>query len=215
MGCAILPHLKNLVEIIEHGLKDEQPKVRTITSLALAALAEASTPYGIEAFDSVLIPLWEGISMHRAKSLAAFLKAIGFIIPLMDSVHALEYTKEVMPILIREFINPEEEMKKIVLKVVKQCVGCIGVDANYVREAVLDEFFRCFWVRRMAGDKRNYKQLVDTTIEIATKVGGAEILERIIPGLKDQNEPYRKMVMETVEKIVASLGVADVNNRLE
>jgi len=23
MGCAILPHLKSLVEIIEHGLKDE------------------------------------------------------------------------------------------------------------------------------------------------------------------------------------------------
>jgi len=23
MGCAVLPHLKSLVEIIEHGLKDE------------------------------------------------------------------------------------------------------------------------------------------------------------------------------------------------
>lgn len=119
MGCAILPHLRGLVEIIEHGLKDEQTKVRTITSLALAALAEASTPYGIEAFDTVLIPLWDGIQMHRGKSLAAFLKAIGYIIPLMDAEHALEYTKEVMPILIREFQTNEEEMKKIVLKVVK------------------------------------------------------------------------------------------------
>lgn len=60
LGCAILPHLRSLVEIVEHGLKDEQPKVRTITALALAALAEAATPYGIEAFDSVLSPLWEG-----------------------------------------------------------------------------------------------------------------------------------------------------------
>jgi splicing factor 3B subunit 1 len=41
--------------------------------------------------------------MHRSKGLAAFLKAIGFIIPLMDTEHAGEYTKEVMPILIREF----------------------------------------------------------------------------------------------------------------
>jgi splicing factor 3B subunit 1 len=24
MGCSVLPHLKNLVSIIEHGLKDEQ-----------------------------------------------------------------------------------------------------------------------------------------------------------------------------------------------
>ena len=61
MGCAILPHLRNLVEIIEHGLVDEQQKVRTITALAIAALAEAATPYGIESFDSVLKPLWKGI----------------------------------------------------------------------------------------------------------------------------------------------------------
>lgn len=67
MGCAILPHLKALVEIIEHGLVDEQQKVRTITALAIAALAEAATPYGIESFDSVLKPLWKGIRTHRGK----------------------------------------------------------------------------------------------------------------------------------------------------
>ena len=33
MGCGILPHLKNMVEIIENGLEDEQQKVRTITAL--------------------------------------------------------------------------------------------------------------------------------------------------------------------------------------
>jgi splicing factor 3B subunit 1 len=49
--------------------------------------------------------------------LAAFLKAIGYLIPLMDAEYASYYTKEVMLILIREFISPDEEMKKIVLKV--------------------------------------------------------------------------------------------------
>lgn len=58
--------------------------------------------------------------------LASFLKAIGFIIPLMDSMYANYYTKEVMVVLIREFQTPDEEMKKIVLKVVKQCVGTEG-----------------------------------------------------------------------------------------
>ena len=67
MGCAILPHLKSLVEIIEHGLVDEQQKVRTITALAMAALAEAATPYGIDSFDSVLKPLWKGIRTQRGK----------------------------------------------------------------------------------------------------------------------------------------------------
>ena len=30
MGCAILPHLRSLVEIIEHGLDDDQQKVRIL-----------------------------------------------------------------------------------------------------------------------------------------------------------------------------------------
>jgi len=60
--------------VLDAGLVDEQQKVRTITALALAALAEAATPYGIESFDSVLKPLWKGIRMHRGKGLAAFLK---------------------------------------------------------------------------------------------------------------------------------------------
>lgn len=215
MGCAILPHLRNLVEIIEHGLVDEQQKVRTITALAIAALAEAATPYGIESFDSVLKPLWKGIRMHRGKGLAAFLKAIGYLIPLMDAEYARYYTQEVMLILIREFQSPDEEMKKIVLKVVKQCCGTDGVEAQYIREEILPEFFRNFWNQRMALDRRNYRQLVDTTVELANKVGAAEIVVRVVDDLKDENEQYRKMVMETIEQILTNMGATDIDNRLE
>jgi splicing factor 3B subunit 1 len=84
-----------LVDCIAHGLSDEQQKVRTMTALGLAALVEAAAPYGIESFDNVLIPLWLGIRLHRGKGLAALLKAIGFIIPLMDPEYASYYTKEV------------------------------------------------------------------------------------------------------------------------
>ncbi|ELR17574.1 splicing factor 3b subunit 1, putative [Acanthamoeba castellanii str. Neff] len=215
MGCAILPHLKSLVDIIKHGLEDEQQKVRTITALSIAALAEAATPYGIESFDVVLKPLWYGIRKHRGKGLAAFLKAIGFIIPLMDAEYANYYTKEVMIILIREFSSPDEEMKKIVLKVVKQCVATEGVTAQYVRDEILPEFFKCFWIRRMALDRRNYRQLVDTTVELANKVGASEIVGRIVDDLKDESEPYRKMVMETVDKVVQNMGSSDIDSRLE
>lgn len=215
IGCAVLPHLRSLVEIIEHGLNDENQKVRTITALSLAALAEAAAPYGIESFDSVLKPLWKGIRQHRGKVLAAFLKAIGFIIPLMEALYASYYTKEVMLILIREFQSPDEEMKKIVLKVVKQCVSTEGVEAEYIRTDILPEFFRNFWVRRMALDRRNYKQLVETTVEIANKVGVADIVGRIVEDLKDESEPYRRMVMETIEKVVTNLGSSDIDARLE
>lgn len=214
MGCAILPHLKHLVEIIEHGLIDEQ-KVRTITALALAALAEAAHPYGIESFDSVLRPLWKGIRQHRGKGLAAFLKSIGFIIPLMDAHYANYYTREVMVILIREFQSPDEEMKKIVLKVVKQCVSTEGVDPAYVKERILPEFFRHFWVRRMALDRRNYRQLVETTVELANNVGASDIIARIVDDLKDESEPYRRMVMEAIQKIITNLGASDIAPDLE
>ena len=124
LGCAVLPHLKALVDIIKGGLTDENQKVKTITALALAALAEAATPYGIESFDDVLEPLWRGIRSLRGKVLAAFLKAIGFVIPLMDAEHAFYYTGAMMVVLKREFATPDEEMKKIVLKVRLVCFSC-------------------------------------------------------------------------------------------
>ena len=39
------------------------------------------------------------------------------------------------------------------------------------------------------------------TQELAKKVGASEIIVRIVEDLKDESEPYRKMVMETVEKV--------------
>ena len=130
MGCAVLPHLRHLVECIKDGLNDEQVKVRTITALALAALAEASFPYGIESFDCVLGSLWSSVKTLRGKSLAAFLKAVGFIIPLMDETRASQYIDDVMYILIRECSSPDEEMRKVVIKVVKQCVQTDGISVE-------------------------------------------------------------------------------------
>lgn len=215
MGCAVLPHLRNLVDAIAHGLTDEQQKVRTMTALGIAALAEAAAPYGIESFDNVLKPLWLGIRLHRGKGLAAFLKAIGFIIPLMDPEYASYYTKEVTVILIREFQTSDEEMKKIVLKVVKQCAATEGVTPQYIKQDILPDFFKAFWVRRMALDRRNYKQVVETTVELAQKAGVSEVVGRIVNDLKDEAEPYRKMVMETITRVISSLGASDIDERLE
>ena len=113
MGCAVLPYLKPLVDIIEDGLTDDQQKVRTMTALALAALAESSAPYGIEAFQSVIIPLRDGITMYKGRALAAFFKAIGFIITLMDAKNAVYHTKIATKVLTREVESQEEETKKI------------------------------------------------------------------------------------------------------
>ena len=64
----------------------------------------------------------------------------------MDAMYANYYTREVMVILIREFASADEEMKKITLKVVKQCVATDGVEPDYIRQEVsvdLAESCRC------------------------------------------------------------------------
>ncbi|KAI5996458.1 hypothetical protein F5J12DRAFT_958034 [Pisolithus orientalis] len=162
--------------------------MQTVTVLATATLAEVAAPYGIESSNEVLWPLWLGIHQHCRKGLAAFLKVIGFIIPLMDPEYALYYMKEVMVILIHEFQMSDEEMKKIVLKVIKQCAATNGVTAQYIKQDILLDFF---------------------------KAGVSEITGRIMNELKDKAEPYCKMVMETITKVIATLGDSDIDKHLE
>lgn len=103
----------------------------------------------------------------------------------------------------------------IFFQVVKQCCGTDGVEPGYIKQEILPHFFRHFWNQRMALDRRNYRQLVDTTVEIANRVGAAEIITRVVDDLKDESEQYRKMVMETIEKIMDGLGSSEIDSRLE
>ncbi len=88
-------------------------------------------------------------------------------------------------------------------QVIKQCVATEGVEPHYIRTEILPEYFRQFWQRRMAMDRRNYKQLVETTVEIANKVGPSVIILRVVDDIKDESEPFRKMTMETIDKVSA------------
>ncbi|KAI0556934.1 splicing factor 3b subunit 1 SF3b1 [Gracilaria domingensis] len=160
MGVPLLPNLKELVEITQGGLQNEQGKARLITAHPLANLVEASAPSSMER-DSVA---W-------GKFVSASLEDIGFMMPLMEPKEANEVAKDVNLILIREFISPDEEMKTVVLEVVMQCVSCSGVDPRYVREDIATEYFRCFQIRRIALDQQNFRAVVDNTLQIAFKIG--------------------------------------------
>jgi splicing factor 3B subunit 1 len=215
MGVGILPYLRELVDIVSHGLSDELQKVRIITALTCSALAEAAHPYGIESFDSVIRPLWKGAMEQKGKTLAAFLKAVGFVIPLMEESYASHYTRLIMPVLLREFRSPDEEMKRVVLKVIQQCVATAGVEPEYIRKEILPDFFENFWIRRMALDRRNYNQVVETTEELANKVGCSDVVSRLVDDLKDDSEPFRRMVTEAIKRVMQNLGASDVSDRLE
>ena len=215
LGCAVLPHLRSLVEIIEHGLQDENQKVRTITALSVAALAEAAAPYGIESFDSVLKPLWKGIRAHRGEGARRVSQS--------HRIHHPAHGRDV-----RQLLHPrshgdshprvrdrgrrdEEDHAQGGEAVRRHGRGGAGVHSHRGDARVFQKLLGA----AMALDRRNYNQLVETTLEIAMKVGASDVIGRIVEDLKDESEPYRRMVMETITKAIEKLGTADVDARLE
>jgi splicing factor 3B subunit 1 len=52
-------------------------------------------------------------------------------------------------------------------------------------------------------------------VELAQKASMSKVVRKIVNELKDEAEPYRKMVMETITKVVATLGASDIDKRLE
>ena len=160
-----------MVECIRDGLTDEHIPVRIMTANTIATLAVNSYPYGIEAFNYILEPLWKGIRTHRGKVLAVFLKALGSIIPLMDPEYAAYYTEEVMRIVKREFNSPDDEMRKTVLIVLQKCCRTEGITPKYLKTEVAPEFFRTFWTRRVALDLPMNKLVIYTTVILSEKIG--------------------------------------------
>jgi len=74
---------------------------------------------------------------------------------------------------------------------------------------------RQFWVRRIALDARAARELVPTTAALAARVGVAEVLERVVDELKDESEPFRRMVLHLVERVLRAHGAGAVDARLE
>ena len=217
IGNGVLPYLYMLIEIIKNGLKreNEHQKVKIYTALAIASLAEASYPYGIDYYNEIIKYLFDGIKIYKGKLLSSYFKAIGNIIVLMDDEVATRSAKNILPILKKDFISPDENIRRVVLNVLKQCLLVNGIDYSYVKEEICSEFFANFWNRRMALDRKNYKGVIDVTVEIAKKISCAEVLNIIVYYLKDENEIFRKMTLECVEKIIAKMGVIDIDKRLE
>jgi len=154
-GVGVLPQLPGLVRAVGSSLTDTMTKVRQMSADAIGSLARASNPFGVDAFRDIMKPLLQGVGRHSGRTLSAFMSAIGYIIPLMDEEFAPFCFKEIMPVLAREFRTQEDEMRRVVLRVLQQCVAADGVTREFVMENVIPEFFEAFWVRRMAMHRRD------------------------------------------------------------
>lgn len=215
VGCGVLPHLNALVGCVAQGLSDDNMQVRKMTALALASLAESSAPYGIESFEPVIESLWSGIQRHRGSTLAAYLKCMGNMILLMDDDYASFSANEILHFLLREFASPDDEMKRTTLKVVQQCTRAEGVPEVYFRKEVMPLFLKNFWNRRSALDTRLNRLIIETTVELANKIGAEVVVEKIVHFLKDDSEFLRRMGVETIEKCCQNIELIDLNERTE
>ena len=75
----------------------------------------------------------------------------------------------------------------------------------------LDTIADCQAFNALAADHIFKLQVIMDDVQ----VGSSEIVARIVEDLKDESEPYRRMVMETVDKVIQDLGTADISARLE
>jgi splicing factor 3B subunit 1 len=122
----------------------------------------------------------------------------------MEALIANDYTNKLIPIMFRELKSHNENMEKIVLKVIKQCVSTKGVE-------FVPELLQNFWDMGMNLDKRNYKRFVETIIEMTNKVGVDNFGKRKIENLTNSGESRRQLAMEAIEKVVSYLKLCDMD----
>ncbi len=216
VGVGVVAHLNSLVGGVCAGLEDEQVRVRTMAALAIAALAESAAPYGIEAFEPALRPLWKGSRAHRGKALAAFLKAIGQLLGLMAEDQAAFYGRELLPTLTREFNAPDDEMRRIVLGVLKSVTGkCLGLPRDLFI-SLWNDFCEAFWSRRAAlMDKRVLRAVLEATVALSERLGLAHTAPALIERLKDESEALRRQALEALEALINKFGAAQIDERAE
>ncbi|KAI9574465.1 splicing factor 3b subunit 1 [Boletus coccyginus] len=113
---------------------------------------------------------------------------------------------EITVILIREFQTSDEEMK-IALKVVKQRAATVlrRVSQRSTSNNNSSRLFESFWTQLSPSDHCG----------TCPKIRHFGDHWKEVNEVKDEADPYRKMVMETITEVIATLGASDIDERLE
>ncbi len=219
LGPAVLPHLPVLVQLVQETLTGEKRGLATRAARAIAALAEASSPYGIDCFRGVLKSLFDGVQTCSGRCLSAHLRAVGAVIPLMEFDPTGQFSSGacahiVMPVVFRELASPDESSKRAAIGVILQCVNLDGVSPIYVRSKILPVFCTRCWVRRMAVERRNANDIVKTTTALSQKVGFADIAPNVVPKLLDSSERFRHMALVAITEALRHANTAELDGKL-
>lgn len=219
-GAPVLPHLAPLVEVLRPALGDELVQVRTATAATMAQLAESVRPYGVAAFEPVLPEVWAALKHHRGRALAAFLRCMGAVVPLMAhdrayAEHASYYTRELVRVVAREFGSADDEMRRAVLRVV-QALPLSRVVLPQYRAQLVAPFFRHMCTRRAALELPQMARLVaDTAVHLARALDAPAVVEQMVPLARDANDNLRRMAADALGKILARESMVELDPRLD
>ena len=213
MGPRILPHLDGLVNCVLPNIGDQYLTVRTTAASAIASLARASKPYGFESFEPAIEPLLTALKRHRGRSLAAFLEALGSLIPLMDEEYGNYYARQVMRVMSRQLSSPEIQMKYAILRIIEICCSTDAISEDlFTDEDFLDDFFSNFWTRRSALEKKASNMCISACCSLSLKVGTVSIVDRTLITLKDSSETFREMALNTISTIIKKQGSFELSD---
>eukprot|EP00887_Chlorella_sp_A99_P006158 scaffold22.g6158.t1 len=192
----VRPYVHKILVVIEPLLIDEDYYARVEGREIIANLAKAA---GLATMIAAMRPDIDNVDEYvrnttaRAFSVVASALGIPALLPFLKAVcqskkswqarHTGIKIVQQIAILMGCAVLPHLKALVDIVKhgVVKQCVATDGVEPDYIR----------------------------------TEAGCAEIVGRVVEDLKDESEPYRKMVMETCDKVIKALGAADIDARLE
>ncbi|CAJ1990420.1 splicing factor 3B subunit 1 [Leishmania donovani] len=207
VGHALIAALPEMVAMLERLLRDEK-RVQRDAALAVAAIAEATAPDGIEELAPLVDVICEECMKGIGSMASPFIQAFGALVPLMSPYDAQARTAAMMPNLVNQFSTPEDEFRRVLISVVRKCVLAEGVTPQFIRQTILEPFFEGFWrVRRLAAERQTSGSLVATTVEIAKKLGSVDVLVKLSPDMKDESEEYQRMVLTAIKKVVDATGM--------
>lgn len=206
----ISPFLAEIVSFLSPCLNDEMVQVRTASANTLAQLATSVSPFGIENFELALEITWGGLKQHRGRPLAAFMRCMASMIPLMahDAAwldHTTFYTRELVLVVSREFSLPDDEMRRTVLRAVALVPMLQALFPDW-ESKIVSPFFKAFWTRRTASDSYQVSRLVvDATFSVASTFSVSRVILGLLIAAKDANDSLRGMACEAIHRILLSV----------
>uniref|UniRef100_A0A7S1W9J5 Splicing factor 3B subunit 1 domain-containing protein n=1 Tax=Neobodo designis TaxID=312471 RepID=A0A7S1W9J5_NEODS len=211
MGSAVRKDVRLLIGAVAPCLEDQQVRVKIHAATTIAALAEACHPHGIEEFIPVLGPIRKECRNNRGKVLSACLRAMGSLIALMPPVDAMDYAQNTLDTISRAFSTVDEDLRKVVIRVVQQLARHSGITREFLLGSISGPFFAAFWTVRLAIDRRTMRLLLETTVDIAKRIGAATPLQVLSDYLRDRElDSGQRPALQAVNRIVERVGTVEL-----